>query len=264
MPETCPVCGTHVAAIAGEVDLRCPNASCKAQIEERIKHFARRQAMDIEGLGDKLVARSGGDGRGKEHRRSLRPRRRGPGAARTHGREVGRNLVASIDKSRSAGLQRLLFGLGIRFVGERAAELLSRRFGSMDALARATPEEIDAVPEIGEAVVASLREWFEAEQNQDLLKRLAKAGVSLAAISRGPEQPRTLEGLQFVLTGVLTTMDRNEAKRLIEGRGGRVTVERLVEDGLHRGRRRRGIEAREGKGPRNQDSRRGGSDGAPE
>ncbi len=223
MPEACPACGTHVAAIAGEVDLRCPNASCRAQIEERIKHYARRQAMDIEGLGDKLVAVLVETGAVKNIA-DLYSLETGPLAQLERmGEKSASNLVASIDKSRAAGLQRLLFGLGIRFVGERAAELLSRRFGSMEALAGATPEEIDAVPEIGEAVVASLREWFEAEQNQDLLKRLAEAGVSLAAISGGPEQPRTLEGLQFVLTGVLTGMDRNEAKRLIEGRGGRVT-----------------------------------------
>ena|SRR6187455_1864430 len=133
------------------------------------------------------------------------------------------NLVASIGRSREAGLHRLLFGLGIRFVGERAAELLSRRFGSLDALAAATAEEIDAVPEIGGAVVASLREWFDAPQNQELVLRLKEAGVRLTAVSGGPAEPRTLEGLQFVLTGVLATMDRNEAKRLIEGRGGRVT-----------------------------------------
>lgn len=223
MPEACPVCGTHVAAIAGEVDLRCPNASCKAQIEERIKHYARRQAMDIEGLGDKLVALLVETGAVKNIADLYSLDAGALAQLERMGEKSAANLVASIDKSRAAGLQRLLFGLGIRFVGERAAELLSRRFGSMEALAMATPEEIDAVPEIGDAVVASLREWFEAEQNQDLLRRLEQAGVSLTAISRGPEQPRTLEGLQFVLTGVLATMDRNEAKRLIEGRGGRVT-----------------------------------------
>jgi DNA ligase (NAD+) len=139
------------------------------------------------------------------------------------GEKSATNLVTSIQKSRTAGLQRLLFGLGIRFVGERAAELLSRRFGSMDALSKATPEEIDAVPEIGGAVVASLREWFEAPLNQDLIVRLMEAGVQLTGGPSGPEQPRTLEGLQFVLTGILPSMDRNEAKRRIEGRGGRVT-----------------------------------------
>lgn len=223
MPEACPVCGTHVKAIAGEVDLRCPNASCKAQIEERIKHFARRQAMDIEGLGDKLVAALVETGAVRNIADLYALRADSLAQLERMGDKSAANLVASIDKSRGAGLQRLLFGLGIRFVGERAAELLSRRFGAMEALSRATAEEIDAVPEIGDAVVASLREWFEAPQNQDLLERLKAAGVSLSAASRGPELPRTLEGLQFVLTGVLNTMDRNEAKRLIEGRGGRVT-----------------------------------------
>lgn len=223
MPERCPVCGTHVAAIADEVDLRCPNASCKAQIEERIKHYARRQAMDIEGLGDKLVALLVETGAVKNiaDLYSLEPA--ALAAFERMGDKSARNLVSSIARSRDAGLQRLLFGLGIRFVGERAAELLSRRFGSMEALGKATAEEIDAIPEVGEAVVASVREWFEAPQNQELIERLGRAGVRLSAVSRGPEETRTLEGLQFVLTGVLASMDRNEAKRRIEGRGGRVT-----------------------------------------
>ena len=223
MPEACPVCGTSVAAIAGEVDLRCANASCKAQIEERIKHYARRQAMDIEGLGDKLVALLVSTDTVKNIADLYSLDATPLAQLDRMGEKSATNLVASIEKSRGAGLERLLFGLGIRFVGERAAELLSRRFGSMEALSQATAEQIDAVPEIGEAVVASLREWFDASQNQDLIARLQKAGVVMAVAARGPELPRTLEGLQFVLTGVLPSMDRNEAKRLIESRGGRVT-----------------------------------------
>lgn len=223
MPENCPVCGAHVAAIVDEVDLRCPNASCKAQIEERVKHFARRQAMDIEGLGDKLVAALVEKGAVKNIADLYSLDASALAQLERMGEKSATNLVASIRKSREAGMQRLLFGLGIRFVGERAAELLSRRFGSMEALGAASAEEIDAVPEIGGAVVASLREWFDAPENQDLIARLKTAGVSLAAVQGVSNQPRNLEGLQFVLTGVLPTMDRNQAKRLIEGRGGRVT-----------------------------------------
>jgi DNA ligase (NAD+) len=223
MPGTCPVCGTRVAAIQDEVDLRCPNASCKAQIEERIKHYARRQAMDIEGLGDKLVAVLVETGAVKDIADLYTLDVEALARLERMGEKSAHNLVSSIAKSRDAGLQRLLFGLGIRFVGERAAELLSRRFGSMEALGRATADEIDAVPEIGEAVVASVREWFDATKNQELIERLRNARVLLTAIARGPEEPRTLEGLQFVLTGVLSKMDRNEAKRRIEARGGRVT-----------------------------------------
>ena len=223
MPEACPVCGTHVAPIAGEVDLRCPNASCNAQIEERIKHYARRQAMDIEGLGDKLVAALVASGAVKNIADLYSLDAASLAQLERMGEKSATNLVSSIARSRDAGLQRLLFGLGIRFIGERAAELLSRRFGSMEALSQATPEEIDAVPEIGEAVVVSLREWFDAPQNQELVERLKSAGVRLTSVSSSHEEPRTLEGLQFVLTGVLPTMDRNAAKKLIEGRGGRVT-----------------------------------------
>ena len=224
MPENCPECGSRVSRTEGEVDTRCPNASCKAQVEERVKHFARRTAMDIEGLGDKLVATLVKEGivRTIADLYSLDAFRLA--ALERMGEKSAANLVASIQKSRQGGLDRLLFGLGIRFVGERAAELLARRFRSIDALASASADEIDAIPEIGEAVVASLREWFDSPQNQDLLTRLRANGVEMTAAAGAATEPQTLGGMQFVLTGVLQTMDRNEAKRTIEMRGGRVTA----------------------------------------
>ena len=223
MPDKCPECGSHVVRSEGEVDTRCPNASCQAQVEERIKHYARRQAMDIEGLGDKLVAMLVSEGivHTMADLYSLDADRLA--SLERMGDKSAANLVESIRKSREAGLQRLLFGLGIRFVGERAAELLARRFPSMDALAAATAEEIDAIPEIGDAVVASVREWFDAPPNQELVARLQTAGVRTTTLAAASDKPRTLEGVQFVLTGVLASMDRNEAKRVIEALGGRVT-----------------------------------------
>ena len=225
-PSVCPSCGSAVVKPEGEVDRRCPNASCPAQLEERLKHFARRDAMDVEGLGDVVVH--------ELHERglvgdfadlyALRFEDLAPVFApkAKKGDSVGaRNLLAAIDASRSRELRRLLFGLGIRFVGERAAQLLARRFRSLEALAAASVEEIDAVPEIGPVVARSVHEWFADEGNRRLVARLEKAGLRVA--DEAAASSSTLQGKQFVLTGTLESMGRDEAKAAIESRGGRVT-----------------------------------------
>lgn len=236
MPATCPVCGSEAVALEDAVDLRCPNSSCPAQLEESLKHFASRRAMDIAGLGDSVAEKLVGSGLVRTFAdlyaldvpalAVLRQK----GETKTPERKSSkpsdlsaRNLLAGIARSREAGLQRLLFGLGIRLIGERSSELLARRFGSLDALRAASVEEIAAVHEIGPVAAASLCRWFDSTQNQQLLERLKAAGVVMTSTSPVSDEPRTLEGLQFVLTGVLPTMDRNQAKQLIEGRGGRVT-----------------------------------------
>ena len=235
MPSICPVCGSEATVVEDVVDLRCPNSSCPAQMEESLKHFASRQAMDIAGLGDSVAEKLVGSGvvttfadlysldvpalavlRQKSDRTATEKKTAKPSDV------SAKNLLAGIAKSREAGMRRLLFGLGIRLIGERSAELLARRFGSLDALQAASVEDIAAVPEIGPVAAASLRQWFDSPRNRQLLKRLKAAGVVMTSTSPVSDEPRTLEGLQFVLTGVLNSMDRNEAKRRIEGRGGRV------------------------------------------
>ena len=236
MPKTCPVCGSEAIAVEDAVDLRCPNSICPAQLEESLKHFASRRAMDIAGLGDSVAEKLVGSGAVRTFAdlysldvpalAILRQKAETPPTGKKASKPSdlsARNLLAGIAKSRDAGLQRLLFGLGIRLIGERSAELLARRFGSLDALRAASVEEIAAVPEIGPVAAASLCRWFDSPQNQQLIEGLKAAGVVMASTSPVSEEPRTLEGLQFVLTGVLAAMDRNEAKRLIESRGGRVT-----------------------------------------
>ncbi len=236
MPSTCPVCGSEATAAQDAVDLRCPNSICPAQLEESLKHFASRRAMDIPGLGDSVAEKLVGSGVVKtfadlyaldvpalgilRQKTETAPKEK---KASKPSDLSARNLLAGIAKSREAGLQRLLFGLGIRLIGERSAELLARRFGSLDALRAASIEEIAAVPEIGPVAAGSLCRWFESAQNRQLVESLRAAGIVMTSMSPLSDEPRTLEGLQFVLTGVLATMDRNEAKRLIEGRGGRVT-----------------------------------------
>ncbi len=225
-PATCPVCGSDVVRAEGEVDRRCPNASCPAQIEERLKHFARREAMDIEGLGDALVRQLVEKGLVRDFADlyGLRDRREELLALERLAEKSADNLLARIEESKSRELHRLLFGLGIRFVGERAALLLARHFRSLEALAAASVEELEALYEIGPAVATSVRDWFQAEANRALVERLRAAGVRPEAPPAASATSRALEGKQFVLTGVLEGMTRDQAKDEIESRGGRVTT----------------------------------------
>ena len=223
-PAACPVCGTAAVKAEGEVDRRCPNASCPAQIVERLKHFARRQTMDIEGLGDALVRQLVEVGLVTDFADlyHLRDRRDDLVGLDRMADKSADNLLAQIEASKSRELRRLLFGLGIRFVGERAAMLLARHFRSLEALARASVEEIDGIYEIGPAVAQSVHDWFRSPANATLVDRLRAAGVRT---SEGDAAPHSLafQGMQFVLTGTLPGMSRDEAKAAIEERGGRVT-----------------------------------------
>jgi DNA ligase (NAD+) len=223
-PDACPKCGTPAVRPEGEVDRRCPNAACPAQLEERLKHWAARTAMDVEGLGEVRVRQLVTSGLVKDFADLYRLRMED---LLGFGKDVelsSRNLLDGIQASKERELRRLLFGLGIRFVGERAAALLARRFGSLDGLAAATLEELTAVPEIGPVVAGSVREWFDQEVNRELIERLRAEGVRLAD-ERGGEAatPQFLAGRQFVLTGELSGLTREAAKAALEARGARVT-----------------------------------------
>jgi DNA ligase (NAD+) len=226
-PERCPACGESVVRPEGDVDRRCPNAACPAQIEQRLKHFSRREAMDIEGLGDVVVHELLEKGLVKDYADlyALRFEDLAPlfaPKAKT-GESLGaKKLLAAIEASRARELRRLLFGLGIRFVGERAAQLLARQFRSLEALAAAPVEEIDSIYEIGPAVAASVHGWFRDPANARLVSRLEAAGLR----TREPAPAAgsgVFQGMQFVLTGALASMTRDEAKAAIEARAGRVT-----------------------------------------
>jgi DNA ligase (NAD+) len=224
-PETCPVCGTHAVKPEGEVDRRCPNASCPAQIEQRLRHYARRDTMDIEGLGDVLVHQLVDKGLVRDFADLYRLRERREellGLERMADKSAD-NLLAQIEASKTRGLRRMLYGLGIRFVGERAAMLLARHFGSLRAIADASVEEMESIYEIGPVVARSLRDWFDSEENQRLVDRLEKAGVRLEEPRAASPGAQALKGRQFVLTGVLERRTRELAKGEIETRGGRVT-----------------------------------------
>ena len=221
-PEACPVCGTPAVKAEGEVDRRCPNSSCPAQIEERLKHFAGRDAMDIEGLGEALVRQLMEKGLVHDFADLYHLDAAQLAGLERMAEKSARNLVAQIEKSKSRELRQLLFGLGIRFVGERGAQLLARHFRSLDAIRRASLEEIDAIYEIGPAVAASVRDWFAQDANRRLVERLAAAGVRIEE-GGSPPVSQEFQGMQFVLTGGLSSLTRDETKSAIEARGGRVT-----------------------------------------
>jgi DNA ligase (NAD+) len=221
-PRQCPVCGADLIKPEGEVDRRCPNASCPAQIEQRLQHFAARSAMDVEGLGDALVHQLVERGLVRSfadlYQLTLEPLVELERMAE----KSAQNVLRQIEASKHRELHRLVFGLGIRFVGERAARLLARHFRSLDAIARASVEEIDAIYEIGPVVARSVADWFAEAANQDLVRRLTEAGLNTAEEGHEPIS-QVFQGKQFVLTGGLQTMTREQAKAAIESRGGRVT-----------------------------------------
>jgi DNA ligase (NAD+) len=227
-PATCPVCGALAERPEGEADRRCTNTSCPAQLEEALKHFARRSAMDVEGLGDTLAKQLVETGLVRDFAdlysltadallQLLAPKNKKKESL------AALNLLRGIEQSKHRELRRLLFGLGIRFVGERAAQLLARHFRSLDAIERAKVEDIDAIYEIGPAVAASLRHWFDQEPNRHLVARLKAAGVRVEE-SGAAALSQEFQGMQFVLTGGLQGMSRDQAKAEIEARGGRVTA----------------------------------------
>lgn len=224
-PAACPVCRQPAVKAEGEVDRRCLNSSCPAQIEERLKHFAGRAAMDVEGLGDVLVRQLVEQGLVRDFADlyALAERRDELIALERMAEKSADNLLAALEASKMRELRRLLFGLGLRFVGERAAQLLARHFRSLDRLAQATVEELTAIHEIGPVVAGSVREWFDQEANRRLVERLARAGVRTEEECGEAPAALTFAGRQFVLTGELEALTRDQAKAEIEQRGGRVT-----------------------------------------
>jgi DNA ligase (NAD+) len=224
MPKKCPVCGGMVVREEGEVAWRCINVNCPAQLKESILHFAARKAMDIDGLGEVLVdqlvdkglVRSVADIYNELTMPTLVELER-------MGEKSAQNLLAEISESKSRSLERLIFALGIRFVGERTATLLADAFGTLDDLAKASLEELEAVFEVGPKVAASIHNYFREPRNRALLESLRKHGLRFTQ-EREAARGAALAGKTFVLTGTLERWSRDEAKRRIEQLGGRVTA----------------------------------------
>ena len=243
-PKKCPVCGSDLKKVEGEVDWRCVNNSCPARVREELLHWAARGVMNIEGLGDAMVAQllgqsaelGGGaeeavteEGAPIEIRKPLihtigdlyrLKRERLLGLERV-GEKTADALLAQIERSKGAGLARVLLGLGIRFVGERTAQFLAEHFGSMSALMAASAEELEAVNEVGPKVAQAIVEFFAVEKNLQMVRDLESLGLTLTAEKKVTTS--TLEGLTFVLTGTLPNLTREVAKEKIESAGGRVS-----------------------------------------
>ncbi|HJP92603.1 MAG TPA: NAD-dependent DNA ligase LigA [Pyrinomonadaceae bacterium] len=222
-PEKCPVCGGLISRPEGEVVARCVAADCRAQLMGRLIHFASRRAMRIEGLGEvlaeQLVSEELIRDVGDLYSLTLDQVAALPRMAK----KSASNLLAQIEASKSRDLSNLIYALGIRHVGERTAGILAHELGSLERLANASVEELDAIPEIGLTVAESVRDWFDDEGNRALCDRLRAAGVKTEAARRsGGKVDERFAGKQFVLTGTLESFTRDEARALIEARGGRV------------------------------------------
>src|SRR5215472_11805960 len=220
MPERCPVCGSHIVRVEGEADHRCINANCPARLQGSILHFASRSVMNIEGLGESLVNQLADRGLVKDVGDIYELTKEKLLTLERVGDKSAENLLAEIQQSRKLPLERVIYGLGIRFVGERTAEFLAEHFGSMDALMNASIDELKEVNEVGPRVAESIREFFDEPRNQKLVEHLRR---HLNFTGKKKERGTALAGKTFVLTGTLPTYSRDDAKRMIEDAGGKVS-----------------------------------------
>jgi len=239
-PTHCPDCGSEIVRTEGEVDYRCVNIDCPARLLGSLLHFASRGVMNIDGLGEavvtqllerKLVRSIAGlysltdeQLATLQHEVVTTDKKTGQQKTRTQalvGPKERKDLLAEIEASKKVPLNRVLYGLGIRFIGERTAQLLAEAFGSMEALMSASSDELERVNEVGPRVAQAIREFFDESRNRDLVRHLEKAGLTMTAEKR--KKTSQLEGLTFVLTGTLPNLSREDAKEKIESAGGRVS-----------------------------------------
>jgi DNA ligase (NAD+) len=209
-----------VVRTEGEVDHRCVNANCPARLREALLHFAARGVMNIEGLGEALVTQLTGRGLVRSIADIYELDEATLLTLERVGQKSARSLLEEVKRSRQAPLDRVLLGLGIRFVGARTAELLAEHFGTMDALMAADREALERVPDVGPQVSAAVRAFFAEPANRQLVERLRRAGLNFTAAIK--EKSEKLAGKSFVLTGTLPHMTREEAKERIERAWGRV------------------------------------------
>ena len=220
LPEYCPACGTKAVREDDEAVLRCPNPDCPAQLLRNLIHFASRDAMDIDGMGPAVITMLVDRGiiKSQADIYSLKPE--DISSAERMGEKSAANLMASIEKSKKAGLSRLLFALGIRNIGQKAADALAQNFGTMDAVMTASSEDISAIDGFGDVMAKSLIEYFSLPQSKKLIEKLKEHGVLMEAEKKVVSDK--LHGFTFVLTGTLPTMSRDEASAIIIASGGKV------------------------------------------
>jgi DNA ligase (NAD+) len=223
MPARCPVCGDPVVREAGEVATRCVNPACPAVVREALRHFCGRRAMQIEGLGEKLIDQLVSAGLLTDVASIYALRASDLVALERWGEKSVANLLAEIEKSKGNDLSRLLFALGIRHVGEKAARTLAAHFGSLDALAGASPEELEAVEEVGPNTAAAIREYFSHPRQRELIEALRAHGLRFEETKRSaPSSSGPLAGKSVVITGTLSGISREEASERLAAAGARI------------------------------------------
>ena len=230
VPERCPDCGTELHRDEGRVALRCGNFACPAQVRAHLVHFAQRRAVDVRGLGDKQVEQLLREGLVRDAADLFRLEKDDLAALERWGEKSAQNLLDQLETARTAPLDRFLFGLGIREVGERGAAILARAFTTLTGVAAATTEELLDLNEVGEALAGAVTEWFAEPRNRDMLDRMRAAGVDPAPVE--VVTGGVFEGLTVVLTGKLEQLSRDEAKALVEAHGGRAASSVSARTGL--------------------------------
>ena len=220
-PKACPECGNTVVREEGEADWRCVNADCPAKLRESLLHFGSRGVMNIEGLGDAAVGQLLDRGLVKSVADLYSLNQQQLVELERFAEKSAQTLLDEIERSKKAGLARVLMGLGIRFVGERTAELLAQEFGSIDAVMLAGREELERVQEVGPRISEAISDFFARPANRALVQALKDAGVDMTAEKK--QRTTQLAGLTFVLTGALPHLTREEAKARIEAAGGKVS-----------------------------------------
>jgi DNA ligase (NAD+) len=224
MPTACPVCGSELKKAEDEAVWRCENSSCPSKLRRGLEHFASRGAMNIEGMGEMLVGQLCEKGLIKSYADIYRLDQQTLENLDRMGKKSAARVLSELDKSKSNDVWRLLYGLGIRHVGERGAQVLAEHFGSVDAIERASLEELQQVREIGPVLAASVRSWFDEPANRELIEGLRQAGLKLIGERKvAPSGPQPLLGKTFVITGELTGMSREEAQSKLQALGAKVT-----------------------------------------
>lgn len=223
IPKQCPVCGGKVLRAEGEVAYRCVNAACPAQLKESLLHFAGRHATDIDGLGEALVDQLVDKGLVSDAAGLYKLNADQLASLERMGEKSASNLMEEINASKAAPLARVVFAIGIPFVGERTAQLLAAHFGSLDRLEKASEADLDEVREIGPKTAQGIAGFFAEERNRQLLEKLRAAGLQFETETREGLGPKPLAGKTLVLTGALPNYSRDDATAMIEKAGGRVT-----------------------------------------
>lgn len=223
VPTKCPVCNSGIHKDPEEVAYRCVNSACPAKRKESLLHFAGRHAMNIDGLGEKIVDQLVDKGLVKDFADLYKLDAETVAGLERMAEKSAQNLLEEIEGSKKAGLARLIYALGIRMVGERTGELLAEHFGSMEKLMEASEEELAEVHEVGPKVAASIRDFFSEKANREVIRKLEKAGVVMTEKRAAPKSSK-LAGKTFVFTGELANRTREEAGALVKQHGGTVTT----------------------------------------